>query len=168
MLYNISMDEKLHEYILSRLSGDAPEDDIILSICEHTGLDWQSVHALVDEVKSDHQPEIEKRQFPLLGLLSIVFVVLGLILVLGPVFYLWSILGITGVFMDAISGQNNVDVGTVLYLIRGRCALMSWFELPSILFAMMTGVAVIIVNIKTLGEYCGDLYTHQSANLFSK
>jgi hypothetical protein len=156
------MDEKLHEYILSRLSGDAPEDDIILSICEHTGLDWQSVRALVDEVKADHEPEIEMRRFPLMGLVSIVFVALGLILAFGPVFYLWSILGITQIFFDAISGTKPVDVGTVLYLIRVRCALLSWFELPSILFTMMTGIAVIIFNFKYLGEYCGDLITHNS------
>jgi hypothetical protein len=156
------MDEQLHEYILSRLSGDVLEDDIILSVCEQTGMDWQSVRALVDEVKSDHEPEIELRQFPVMGLVSIVFMVLGLILLLGPVFYLWSILGISKIFLDAISGASRVNVETVLYLIRVRCALMSWFELPSILFTMMTGVAVIIVNFKYLGEYCGDLFTHKS------
>jgi hypothetical protein len=162
------MDEQLHEYILSRLSAEAPDDDIILSVCEQTGKDWESVRALVEEVKTEHEPDIEKRQFPVMGMLSIVFVVLGSILVLGPVFYLWSILGITSVFMESISGKSSVDVGTILYLIRGRCALLSWFELPSILFAIMTGVAVIIVNIKTLGEYCGNLFTHQSVNLLSK
>jgi len=52
----------------------------------------------------------------------------------------------------------------VLYLIRARCALLSWFYLPSILFTMMTGIAIIIVNMKTLGENSTDLFKHKSSS----
>jgi hypothetical protein len=151
-IYNTVMDDNIHEYILTRLSGDAPEDDILFDICQQAGVKWDEARAMLEEVKGDHTPEIERRQFPVLGLVSFVFVILGIVLVLGPVFYLWSILGISGVFLDAISGSSRVNVGTVLYLIRGRCALLSWFQLPSILFTMLTGAAIIIVNIRSLGD----------------
>lgn len=146
------MDEKIHEYILSRLSGDVPDDDIIFEICQQAGMKWVEARSMLEEVKGDHAPEIEIRQIPIKGLFTFVFVLLGMILILGPAIYLWSMLGITDIFLDAVSGRSRVNAETILILVRSRCVLMSWFELPSILFTIMVGVGIVVVNVKFLGD----------------
>jgi hypothetical protein len=85
-------------------------------------------------------------------MLSIVFMALGIVLILEPAIYLWAILGLTETLIDAFSGRNGVTPEAVIMLIRSRCALMSWFQLPSILFTMMAGAAVIFVNVRYLGD----------------
>jgi len=146
------MDDQTHSFILDRLAGETSDDGIIFEVCQQTGLKWEAARALVDEVKGDHDSEIEIRQFPIKGLLSFVFVVLGVILILEPVIHLWTILGITDTLIQAVSGRGSVSTETVLALLRSRCALLSWIELPSILFTILVGVAIIVANIKFMGE----------------
>jgi hypothetical protein len=146
------MEDRIHELILSKLAGDALEDDIIYEICQQAGVKWVEARSMLEEIKGDHTPEIEMRQFPIKGILTFVFVLLGIILILEPAIYLWSMLGITDIFLDVVSGRSRVNGETILMLVRSRCLLMSWFELPSILFAIMVGVAIIIVNIRSLGD----------------
>ncbi len=146
------MDNRIHTLILSKLSGATSDDDIVFEVCQQTGLTWEAARALVDEVKGDHDTEIEIRQFPIKGLLSIVFVALGVILILEPAIHLWSVLGLTEVIVKGISTRNGPTVDTVIMLIQSRCSLLSWFELPSIAFTMMTGTAIIFVNVKYAGE----------------
>lgn len=149
-VYNIFMDEKTHEYILSRLSGDAKEDDILYQICQQAGVKWVVARSMLNEVKGDHTSEIEMRQFPIKVLVTFVFVILGILLILEPAIYLWSMMGITDIFLDVVSGRSRVNGETIIMLIRSRCVLMSWFELPSILFMMMVGAAIIFANIRFL------------------
>jgi hypothetical protein len=146
------MDERIHELILSKLSSDVPDEDIIFEICQRAGVKWAEACSMLEEIKGDHAPEIEIRQFPIKGLLTFVFVLLGMLLILGPAIYLWLILGITDIFLDVVTGRSRVNGETILMLVRSRCVLMSWFELPSILFTIMVGVGIVVVNVKDLGE----------------
>ncbi len=146
------MDEKTHEFILSELSGENKEDDIIYSVCQMTGVGWEEARAMVEEVKAEHSSDIEIRQFPIKGMLAIVFIALGVILVLEPAVHLWSVLGLTEAIVKGLSAPNGPTIEAIIMLIQSRCALLSWFELPSILFTMMTGAAIIFINVKYAAE----------------
>ncbi len=146
------MDEKTHEFILSELSGENKEDDIIYSVCQMAGVGWEEARSMVEEVKEDHSSEIEIRQIPVKGMAAIVFIALGVILILEPAIHLWSVLGLTEVIVKGLTTRNGLSVETIITLIQRRCSLLSWFELPSIVFTMMTGAAIIFLNIKYAGE----------------
>ncbi len=142
------MDEKTHEFILSELSGENKEDDIIFSVCQMLGVGWEEARTMVEEVKAEHSSDIEIRQFPFKGMLAIVFIALGVVLVLEPAIHLWSVLGLTEAIVKGLSTRNGPTIEAIITLIQSRCSLLSWFELPSILFTMMTGAAIIFVNVK--------------------
>ena len=55
------MKKDITAYILTRLSRAVSEDDIIYSVCQRTGLDWENVQALVAQVKNEHIEEIDAR-----------------------------------------------------------------------------------------------------------
>jgi hypothetical protein len=146
------MEERIHEFILSKLSGDVPDDDIIFEICQQARVKWVEARSMLEEVKGDHAPEIYIRHFPIKGLLTFFFVLLGIILILGPAIYLWTMLGITEIFLDVVAGRSRVKAETILMLVHSRCVLRGWFELPSIFFTIMVGVGIVVANIKFLGE----------------
>lgn len=146
------MEERIHEFILSKLSGDVPDDDIIFDVCQQAGVKWGEARAMVEEVKGDHESEIEIKQFPIKGILTFVFVILGILLIVEPFIYLWSMLDLTDIFLDVVAGRSRVNGETILMLVRSRCLLMSWFELPTILFTIMVGVGIIIANLRYLGD----------------
>jgi hypothetical protein len=148
------MEEDITAYILTKLSRQAPEDDLIYSVCQKTGLDWGSAQELVEQVRNEHAEDIETSQIHLKTLLSFFFYAVGFALTLGPIIYLWFMLDFTNLLLTVVSGQSKADPETVFQLIRGRCLLLGWLELPSILFTTMVGIAIIIVN----GRYMGDIW----------
>jgi hypothetical protein len=148
------MEEEISAYILTKLTRQTPEDDLIYSVCQKTGLDWGNAQALVEQVKNEHLEEIESSQIPLKTLLSFVFYVVGILLTVGPLIYLWFMLDFTRIVLEFLSGGFKADPGKAFELIGSRCLLMGWLELPSILFTTMVGVAIIIVN----GRYMGDVW----------
>lgn len=140
------MKERLSAYILTSLTRTTSEDDVILSVCQKTGWGWEKAQALVEEVKWDHQAEIESRQIPIKSLLAFMFYALGIVLTLGPIVYLWTLLNITSMLASLLSG--GLTPATVYALIRSRCLIMSWFELPSLFFTMAVGIGIIQANMQ--------------------
>jgi hypothetical protein len=45
------MKTPIADYILIKLSRAAPEDDLIYSVCQRTGFDWDQAKALAEQVK---------------------------------------------------------------------------------------------------------------------
>lgn len=144
------MRETIAAYILTRLSRAASEDEIIYSVCQKTGWGWEDAQAMVEQVKGENLTEIESRQAPLKSLLSFVFLIMGIILTLGPMFYLWIMLDVTSTFLVFVSSGFSADAETALKLLGSRCVLLSWFEIPSIIFTMMAGLAIIIANLRAM------------------
>jgi hypothetical protein len=110
------MKKDINSYILTRLGRAASEDDVIYSICQKAGLDWEHAQALVEQVKNEHLDEIDTGQMPLKGALS-------------SVFY------------------------------ASRCALLGWFQLPSIFFTMLVGVGIIGANIRYMSGIWENLFS---------
>ena len=140
------MKERITAFILTSLTRTTSEDDIILSVCQKTGWGWEKAQALIEEVKRDHQVEIEARQIPLKSFLAFMFYALGILLTIGPIIYLWILLNITNMLASLLSG--GLTPGTAYALIRSRCLIMSWFELPSLFFTMAVGIGIIQANLQ--------------------
>lgn len=152
------MDSQIHDFILASLAAETSEDDIIFEVCEKAGVDWETARGMVQDVNLYHDDDIKVRQFPVKGLLSIVFGILGLILIIQPAVHLWVVLGVTESLAKALSGRGGVDLEMLFTIFRERCALMSWVELPSIIFTMMAGAAIIVANIKYLRDSWTELW----------
>jgi hypothetical protein len=123
------MKKDITAYILTRLTKAASEDDIIYSVSQRTGLDWESAQALVAQVKDEHSGEIDARQIPIKSLLSSVFLILGIILIVGP---------------------STVTAETAFKIIGSRCALLGWIQLPSIIFPILIGIGIIYANLQSM------------------
>lgn len=144
------MRETIAAYILTRLSRAASDDEIIYSVCQKTGIGWDDAKALVEQVRDENLTEIEARQTPLKSLLSFVFFIMGIVLTFGPMVYLWIMLDVTSTFLVFVSSGFGADATNALKLLGSRCVLLSWFELPSIIFTMLAGIAIIIANLRSM------------------
>ena len=131
----------------------ASEDDLIYSVCQKTGLSWEEARSLVEQEKKEHFAEIEKKQIPLKFSLSIIFLLLGVIITIGPIIFLWNMLDITKALVILFSGESVVSMETAIKLLGSRCALLSWFELPAYIFTIMSGVGIIIANMQYMRDY---------------
>ncbi|MBI5354537.1 MAG: hypothetical protein HZB50_18000 [Chloroflexi bacterium] len=142
------MKEPITSYILKRLKRGASEDDLIYSVCQKTGSSWEDARARIEQVRNEHLTDIEASQAPLKSLASFIFYIMGIILTIGPIVYLWALLDITRTFLVFVSSGTEADAETALRLFENRCALLSWFELPSIIFTIMVGIGIIIANVR--------------------
>ena len=79
----------LTNYIVDRLSDAVTPDDIIMDICDKTGISWPEAEALVEQVQSEHEQDVTKRQFPLLTLVALSIFVGGVGLLTYSVYMLF-------------------------------------------------------------------------------
>jgi hypothetical protein len=68
---------KLTESVVRDLARHRSRNDIILSICGSTGMDWKQAEAFVQEVERTNRQRIAGRQAPLLLILAGVSIVGG-------------------------------------------------------------------------------------------
>jgi hypothetical protein len=142
------MKNTLHSYILAKLSRAASDDDVIYAVCEKSGLGWDEAKSLVEKEKEEHAGYIDFRQLPLMISLSVVFSILGIVLAIGPVIYLWNMLDVTRAFLMLFSSGTASGMDIAVKFLFNRCLLLSWFELPAIIFATMTGIGILIANVQ--------------------
>lgn len=145
-------------HIVRRLSRAASEDDIIYTVCQKTGMGWHDAQALVAQVQNEHREEIDARQTPIKGLLTWVFIALGMMLIVGPVIYLWAMFDVTQTFLMFLSSPSTMNMETAIQLFLRRCALLSWFELPSIIFCILIGLAILHANLQPMMEVWETLF----------
>jgi hypothetical protein len=69
------------EQVLHRLSTSDDPSDIIYDICEKAGCGWQEAEQFVKKVQAEDEPEIARRQFPLMFVLALGIFLGGLVLV---------------------------------------------------------------------------------------
>lgn len=144
--------KQTHSYILGKLERAASEDDVIFSICQKDGLSWEEAKSLVEREKKEHSAQIDTKQIPLKLFLSFIFSAMGIFMTVGPFLYLWNLLDMTRALVMPFSGGTITDAEAVILLLGSRCALMSWYELPSIVFTIMLGIAIVVANIQYLHD----------------
>ncbi len=82
--------------ILSRLGRRGSEDYLVLWVCNQTGLQWDAAQSLVDNVRLEHYPEIDRRRKPLLVALQVLIIVIGVILSVAPLLIWGEIVQLDG------------------------------------------------------------------------
>ena len=117
----------LTNYIVDHLSDAVTPDDIIMDICDKTGISWPEAEALVEQVQSEHEQDVNKRQFPLLTLVALSIFVGGVGLLTYSVYTLFLI---TSAYTSTT--LNPRDLPDTLNFIFNYAA----FTLSLILFAI--------------------------------
>ncbi len=74
-------DTDLRIYIVQRLAHGVAENDVILEVCQTSGLPWPEAKSLVTSTASEEGTAITNRQFPVLALLSSASISAGLALI---------------------------------------------------------------------------------------
>jgi hypothetical protein len=72
---------ELSAHIVKQLAEAEEVDDVIFDVCQLTGYDWDTAKALVAQVQQDREPEIVKKQFPLMFAVALIIFLGGLLLV---------------------------------------------------------------------------------------
>jgi hypothetical protein len=73
------MDEnELAGYVVKHLGESDKPDDLIFDLCEKTGWHWQQAEAFVRKVEQEREPEIARRQLPILFFIALVMFLGGL------------------------------------------------------------------------------------------
>jgi len=153
------MNEQIHDYVVSKISSAASDDDIIYSICQEKGFNWEEASQLVEQVKEEHNDDIATRQAPIKMFLSIVFFILGIVLVIGPILYLWNMLDMLRVLSEFLNGRGGTQ--SAIKLLQSRCLLLNWFELPSWFSLIALGAAIFAANIQYIQEFWRQLLPGQ-------
>ena len=106
------MDEKVHEYIVSKLARDIDENDLILEVCEQQQVSWKEAKALIAEIRSDHEESIATRQLPVKTVIAVATLVIGLTLVIVTTIFLVDLIAL----VTGIIKARPVDPGEVSIL----------------------------------------------------
>ncbi len=124
------MDERTHEYIVTRLSRGVSPDEIAYELCETNGLNWPEAEALVQHVQSEKAPMIARRQFPLLFLLGAVVFLAGAAVLIEALWSLALVLGKINQPEFPNSGKFGLTIAVIL-------------SAPDVLARVAFGMAVI-------------------------
>ncbi|HNB50857.1 MAG TPA: hypothetical protein PK530_02890 [Anaerolineales bacterium] len=78
--------KQLTQYIIRELGKQRRRSDVVMDVCERTGMDWPAAQKLVYQVEFDNRQKVAIRQSPLAIIFGVSFVAGGLGLVLLCVF----------------------------------------------------------------------------------
>jgi hypothetical protein len=65
-------------FVIEQLGKQVSENEILLRLCEKTGLSWPEAEQFLRQVQSEQKRTITLRQSPLLLIMSIGFILVGL------------------------------------------------------------------------------------------
>jgi len=127
--------QDLMPQIVARLGRDANEDNLVLWVCEETGLDLSAAQTLINDAKVYHAGKIRRRRAPVRLALGGLILIAGIILTIYPLYTL---------VMQA--RQLQLTVGQALTLGLGQ------FLDPGFTTALTLGVAMMVGSGLALGE----------------
>ena len=78
--------QELTDKILNDLTDARNMDDIVMEVCEKTGLDWDDVEAYVNNLSAENENKITLAQSPLLVLLALSIFLLGVGIILNELY----------------------------------------------------------------------------------
>jgi hypothetical protein len=116
------------------LSRGVSREDVILSICERTRLDWPAAEAYINDLEAEHGFEIEKRSTPILTALGGLIALAGLALLS---------LAMAGIFIGlqiifGASRSNNL-LDSASFLAAGGMELIRSVALLPLALGMLIG-----------------------------
>ncbi len=93
----VASDPIVIEYIVDQLVKHRHRNDIIMTLCEKTGISWNEAQLLVERVEQEQHRKIATGQSPLLIVIGLAVIIGGIYIVLrytlatldGAVMFLW-------------------------------------------------------------------------------
>jgi hypothetical protein len=83
--------QEFKPYILKQLTRGKNIDDIILHVCEKTGVSWQSAREYVNIVNEENRDDIVLGQSPLLAGLALVMFLAGAGMILSTIYRIYTV-----------------------------------------------------------------------------
>lgn len=74
-------EQELHDFVVRELGKSRRRSDVVMEVCERTGMNWQEAQKFVYQVAFDKRKEVAARQSPLAIIFGIGFVVGGFAMV---------------------------------------------------------------------------------------
>lgn len=98
------MNDEITDLIIRKMGSHSSRNEIIIAICEKSGLDWTDAEKLIQQVEEEHHGKIATRQSPVLIFISILTIIGGAgLLIYGIMFFLG--------FYQAETGQRVLLLG---------------------------------------------------------
>ena len=148
------MDEKVHDYIVSKLARDINENDLILAVCEQQQVSWKEAKALIEGVRSEHEDSIAARQLPVKTIMAVATLVIGLTLVIGTTIFLVDLIALVTGMLSA----RPVDPGEVSILGEANSVLtqilmgQSTAAIPLVAAGFINGLGMIFGSLIGMRE----------------
>lgn len=71
------MSDEITNLIVNKLGKNQSRNEIIIAVCEKSGLDWTEAEHLIEQVEEEHHRTIATRQSPVLIFISAVTIIAG-------------------------------------------------------------------------------------------
>lgn len=99
--------EKAVDFVVKELGKHHNRNEIIVTLCERMGINWQNAEKLVREVELQHGRRIAARQSPITLAIGVITVLVGIILLANGIFF----------FARLVQQQNSeLSIFTILNL----------------------------------------------------
>jgi len=76
----LEQDPQVEKFVLQMLAKNRKSSDMVLAVCERTGLDWNDAQRLVARITTKNQKKLKTKQNRLPMILSVIAVVVGALL----------------------------------------------------------------------------------------
>ncbi len=119
------VDEELEKFVLGSLSKNRRHSDIVMDICERTGMNWDQAQRLVAQVGAKNRKKLVARQNMLIMPVSFMAVIIGIALLLAGIVDAKS-------YADYFANPQNYPTGPTGNIDRYT------------LFGVFTGIALIL------------------------
>lgn len=73
-------DPRLQKFVLKELGKDAKQSDVVMKVCEQTGLDWRDAQRLVERIAAQHRHKLLAKQNMIIIPLSLMALLAGILL----------------------------------------------------------------------------------------
>jgi len=94
------MMQDMADFVIAQLSKHESLDNIVLKLCEVSGMSWSDTKAFVEQVEKERRPEIASRRRPLLLVVGAVTLAIGAYLAYNSAAYLAAFFAGAGDFAD--------------------------------------------------------------------
>ena len=109
--------EQLTQYVIRELGKHRRRSDVVMDVCERTGMDWPAAQKFVYSVEFDNRQKVAVRQSPLAIIFGVSFLLGGFALVLMSVFA--TLQGYSLTYRGVPYSGNITGVITGILLIAG-------------------------------------------------
>ena len=110
-------DQELTDYVIRELGKSRRRSDVVMEVCERTGMDWQAAQKFVYQVAFENRKSVAARQSPIVLITGVGFVLGGLILALGSAVI--TVQGISIHYQGVPYAGNIAGIGFGILLIAG-------------------------------------------------